>query len=163
MSLIICGTGHRPGRAFPHDDATFVRLIDLATGWLKEHKPDVVISGMALGWDMALAKAALDLGIPVHAYLPCRGQADRWPKRSVERYVWLLERCAVKKLISKGEYADGVMQLRNEAMVDDVDLVLALWDGSPGGTKRCIDYANENGVKVENLWPEWERIQMEDI
>ena len=31
--------------------------------------------------------------------------------------------------------------LRNRAMVDDCDLLIAIWDGSPGGTANCVEYA----------------------
>ena len=36
-------------------------------------------------------------------------------------------------------------------MVDHSDLVLAYWDGSSGGTKNCIKYAIDSGVKVVNI------------
>lgn len=37
-------------------------------------------------------------------------------------------------------------------MVDDCDSLLALWDGSSGGTKNCLDYARKKGKPYINLW-----------
>lgn len=153
-SFTICGTGHRPspGR-FDSDPATFARLTRLAFDWILDEQPDTVISGMALGWDQALATAALEHGIPVIAAIPFIGQADRWSKPDVERYWHLLERCSEKRVISTGGYSAEKFQRRNEAMVDDADLVLALWDGLPkGGTANCVAYAEAAGKPVVNLW-----------
>ncbi len=33
------------------------------------------------------------------------------------------------------------MQKRNEWMVDNCDMLVAVWDGTDGGTYNCIDYA----------------------
>ena len=33
------------------------------------------------------------------------------------------------------------MQARNQWMVDHCQLLIAVFDGSPGGTKNCVDYA----------------------
>jgi uncharacterized phage-like protein YoqJ len=49
------------------------------------------------------------------------------------------------------------MQIRNEWMVDNAHIVLALWDGSSGGTGNCIKYANRKSVNkpIINLWSSW--------
>lgn len=157
--MIVSGTGHRPDKLGGYDVATFNRLVDLATAWLKANRPSLVISGMALGWDQALAKAAIDLGIPVHAYVPFIGQADKWPKRSCEEYSKLLLQCTETKVICPGSYSPEKMQIRNERMVDACDLVLALWDGSSGGTANCVTYAEFDAMKpVTNLWPQYEEL-----
>ena len=148
--MIICCTGHRP-KSLPtgYDTAP---LIALAKPWLAARKPDAVISGMALGWDTAVAIAALELGIPVHAYIPFVGQADAWPQRAQTEYQSLLLRCAEIKVICPPGYEAWKMQARNEAMVDAADLVLALWNGEKGGTGNCCRYATEKGKPIENLW-----------
>jgi uncharacterized phage-like protein YoqJ len=148
----IAGTGHRPGKRFDYSEETFEDLVATASAWLKNNRPDTVISGMALGWDQALAVAAVRLGIPIHAYIPFIGQADAWPKPAVERYWRLLEQCAEKVTVCLGGYAPEKMQRRNEAMVDACDTVLALWDGSPGGTGNCVRYAEKTGKPVVNVW-----------
>ena len=47
------------------------------------------------------------------------------------------------------------MQLRNEAMVNDCDLLLALWNGTSGGTANCIRYANSVKREIRNLWSDY--------
>jgi uncharacterized phage-like protein YoqJ len=40
------------------------------------------------------------------------------------------------------------MQKRNEYMVDNSDIVIAVWDGSKGGTYNCVKYAEKLGKKI---------------
>lgn len=148
--MIVAGTGHRPPKLGGYSPAVFQQCARTATTWLKRNTPEEVISGMALGWDQALAYAAIKLGIPVRAYIPFVGQADNWPAGSHELYGRILMKCEVKRISI--DFHPRAMDDRNEAMVDDCDLVLALWDGSPGGTGNCIRYANDVGRQVVNLW-----------
>lgn len=150
----ICGTGHLPQHlpgGFSPD--TFHRLVSTAGAWL-DINPQVtdVINGMALGWDQALAQAALDRGLPVHAMIPCVGQADNWPTASHAYYQRLLAQCASRTIVCHGAYRPEMMQIRNEAMVDQAELVLALWNGEPGGTANCLGYAAMEGKPIVNLW-----------
>ncbi len=153
--MTICGTGHRPDKLGGYSKDVLRALITLADAWLAANAPEKVISGVALGWDTALAIASLRRGIPTHAYTPCPGQDSRWPEESRRRYRKILGKCeSVLTACPKG-YTASCMQRRNELMVDDADLVLALWSGAPGGTRNCVGYAREKGVKVENLWEAW--------
>ena len=44
------------------------------------------------------------------------------------------------------------MQLRNQYMVDNSDLVLAIWNGKEsGGTWNTIKYARKQGKKIQYL------------
>lgn len=156
MPSVIAGTGHRLGEKLGgYDDRIFKRLVGIAWDYLFTEQPDAVISGMALGWDQALATGAIDLGIPVTAYIPFIGQADAWPQRSIEKYWHLLEQCAAKKTVSLGGYSAEKMQIRNQAMVHDCTKIVALWDGSDGGTANCVRYAKKAGRPVTNLWEAW--------
>ncbi|HEX8696973.1 MAG TPA: SLOG family protein [Longimicrobium sp.] len=160
--MIIAGTGHRPdklriGTLDGFHPAVHARLVDLARAALQREAPARVISGMALGWDTALAEAALELGIPFDAYVPFAGQESRWPEPSRRRYQGLLARAERVVIVCPGGYAPEKMQLRNERMVDDADFLLALWDGSSGGTCNCIAYAEAVGRPYRNLWPSWVR------
>ena len=44
------------------------------------------------------------------------------------------------------------MQMRNRHMVDQADLLLSVWDGSPGGTGSTVAYARRQGVPVRAVW-----------
>lgn len=153
--MIVAGTGHRPGKLGGYDEVTFTRLTSLARGRLRELKPEKVISGMALGWDQAVANAALDLHIPLIAAVPFDGFEARWTHAQQDRFSLLLDQSDEVETCSPypGQRA---YQLRNEWMVDRANLMLALWDGSWGGTFNCIRYAEKVGRPVENLWDQWE-------
>lgn len=148
--MIVAATGHRP-KSLP-TGYDLAPLIAIVKPWLASRKPDAVISGMALGWDQAVAIAALDLGIPVRAYVPFVGQADAWPARSNYEYQQILLKCESVRIVSPGGYEIWKMQTRNEAMVDDCDLLLALWNGEKGGTGNCVRYAEKQGKPIENVW-----------
>lgn len=160
--MIIAGTGHRPdkirmGALDGYQAPVHARLVGVARVALVRHAPDRVISGMALGWDTALAEAALDLGIPYDAYVPFEGQESRWPAGAQRRYHDLLRLARQVLVVSPGSYSVERMDLRNERMVDDCDLLLALWNGTPGGTRNCIRYASSVRRQMVNVWPEWQR------
>jgi uncharacterized phage-like protein YoqJ len=153
--LIIAGTGHRPKTLGSYDPRTAQRLVDLAGAALEKYRPAQLISGMALGWDTALATAAHDLNIPFVAAVPFRGQELAWPEESRDRYHRLLAVATEVTVVSKGGFSAAKMQRRNEWMVDRCDLVLALWNGGPGGTGNCVAYASLRERKVVNLWSSW--------
>lgn len=49
------------------------------------------------------------------------------------------------------KYSHNCYQIRNEWMVDHSARVIAVWNGSPSGTKNTIMYANQKGVPVVNI------------
>lgn len=154
-SLILAGTGHRPPKLGGYSDATFTALRSLAGTALTEIKPTTVISGMALGWDQALALAALDLGIPLIAAVPFKDQESMWPAASQAQFRAILARASKVNVVCDGGYAAWKMQRRNERMVDQCHVLLALWDGSSGGTGNCIRYAQSVNRRIVNLWSRW--------
>lgn len=153
--MIICGTGHRSNKLGGYSYAVFSRLVALAEAALKRYQPEKVISGMALGWDQALAQAAVNLNIPLVAAIPFKGQENMWPEASKKKYEELLSHAGVV-VVSSGNYAPAKMETRNEWMVDRSDLVLALWNGTSGGTCNCVRYAYQKQKRVINLWKTWE-------
>lgn len=153
---IICGTGHRPSKLGGYDNSTRNNLIRLAMYGLNRIKPALVISGMALGWDQALAQGAWDLGIPFEAYVPCISQDSKWSGLDRARYAVLLSKAKKVVYVTNHVYTDTCMQERNIAMVEASDGVLALWDGSDGGTANCITYAKTIPKPIFNLWKRWE-------
>ncbi len=160
--MIDAGTGHRPeklliGSSNAYDPRVFQRVVDLARAVLERRRTTRVISGMALGWDTALATAAVQLGIPFDAYIPFEGQESRWPTPARRRYQELLARAARIVVVCPGGYSREKLQRRNERMVDDADHLLALWSGAPGGTRDCLVYAELRGRTHENLWRHWVR------
>jgi uncharacterized phage-like protein YoqJ len=141
-------TGHRPNKL---GDCT--GLTEFAKHQMRDYIGPV-ISGMAQGWDTAWALAALDLGLQLTAAVPFPGQDDGWRPGDRALYRHILSRCVLVKII-KPMYEVGVYQRRNEWMVDHSFKMVALWNGTRGGTANCIRYAERRKVPVVNLWDEY--------
>jgi len=153
--MILAATGHRPDKLGGYSPDVSSMLRRLAASCIGELRPDQVISGMALGWDIAVAEAALLAGVPLTAAVPCRDQDVRWPPEARERYRRILARASRVHVVSPGAYSPAKMQRRNVWMVDRCDLLLALWDGSRGGTANCLAYADLRGRPYRNAWGLW--------
>lgn len=156
--MIIAGTGHRPNKLGGYDNNARETLTLIALEWLREHKPDKVISGMALGWDQALATAAILRDIPFIAAVPFKGQEEAWPASSRSRYHAILAYADEVVIVSEGGYSAKKMQIRNEWMVNKADRILAMWDGTPGGTGNCIRYARNIGKPIDNLYEIYKKV-----
>lgn len=110
------------------------------------------ISGMAMGIDMLCAERILNLkeqypDIKLECALPCEDQPLTWPQAQWERYFKILDSCDQKTLISK-EYTDTCMMDRNKYMVDKTDFLIAVWNGTNGGTANTVFYARQNGKPI---------------
>jgi uncharacterized phage-like protein YoqJ len=80
------------------------------------------------------------------------GQECQWPKQSQIQYNQILLKASNVIVVSDGGYDNWKMQVRNEYLVDHCDVLVALWDGSSGGTGNCISYAYKKNKKIINLW-----------
>lgn len=151
--LVVAVTGHRPQRLSGYSKDAYRRLVSAAETWLKLHGPKRVITGGALGWDMAVAAACVKLRIPYVVAVPFRGQEKRWSRDLQRRYELMLKHAA-KVVVLAEVYSRQVMQARNEWMVDRCNTVLAVFDGSPGGTQNCLLYAAATGKPIINIYKE---------
>lgn len=146
-----CFTGHRPGKLPWREDEDDPRCAALK----KRLAAEVLaaydkgyrhfICGMAQGCDLYFCEAVLALrecrpGVTLEAAIPCESQADRWPERDRLRYHKLVERCDYETMVQH-HYDRGCMQRRNRYMVDHSGLLIAVYDGRPGGTMQTIIYA----------------------
>ncbi|MGI5977308.1 MAG: SLOG family protein [Candidatus Limivicinus sp.] len=109
--------------------------------------------GMAIGCDMYFADAVLAMkeihpDISLEAVIPCASQPDRWAKPLRLRYNELLNRSS-KVTLMQVNYSPDCMQKRNMFMVDNSSLVLACFNGSPGGTMKTLVYAMRQGIETE--------------
>lgn len=157
--MILAATGHRPNKLGGYDADTRDRLRYFAEGLLREYEPELVLVRMAQGWDQAVASASMLLRVPFDAYVPCDGQELLWPEDAQQRYRAILKRAREINVVSPGPYEPWKMQRGNVAMVDALkspdDRLLALFDGTKGGTANCVRYARSIGVKVDNVWRAW--------
>ena len=153
--MILAVTGHRPPKIGGYDPAEPMRVWvrDQLVLALRTLHPVWGITGMALGVDQDFAQVCADLGIPFTAAVPCTGHDATWPDTSRRYYKHLLACAAEIFVVSPGPYAPWKMQVRNEWMVDHADEVLAVWDGSSGGTANCVAYVRRVGKNVRRIFP----------
>ena len=157
-------TGHRPNKLIPLGYGYDLRGSKWQT--LKKRIKDALLrydceelyDGMALGVDQITAIAVLELkdeghDIKLHAIIPCANQEKMWPESSQMLYQAILSKADTITYVSKEEYTSWCMQKRNEYMVDNTDMVIAVWDGSAGGTKNCVDYALSKNMDVLQMKP----------
>ena len=110
------------------------------------------LCGMALGCDLYFAEAVLDLrrqypDLTLEAAIPFGDQPGRWDEAQRRRYNGLIDRADKVTVLQIGYTSDCMMQ-RNRYMVDRSSLLLACFDGRPGGTMNTILYAERSGVKT---------------
>lgn len=153
---IICGTGHRPKLCpcgYNEDHAWFLELDQRLDRLLTHISPKAVIAGCALGFDTWLAETALNLGIPLHSYVPFKGQGENWPKKSQKRLEKLLDRSEVVRYTAES-YEKSCFLKRDREMVDNSEAVVALWnpEAMSGGTYYTIQYARKNSLPIINVW-----------
>jgi len=120
----------------------------------------VCISGMALGTDQLFVhvarrlKKAVDIdNVHIIAAIPCYGQELKWPVRSREEYHKVLALCDETVHVTQGRFTPSCMEQRNRWMVDRCDVLIAVYDGQPGGTANCIRYAREQGKTIYFIDP----------
>lgn len=150
-------TGHRPNKLGNDYDLSsdLIKRIKAELQFIiDKYKPAQLISGMALGIDTLWAKLAIENNIPLLAALPCQNQDKMWPQKSKLIYKDLLDNSlTTSHLVTDCEYNSKCMQDRNIYMVDNCDLLIAVWDGTSGGTGNCVRYANTVGKQMIILNP----------
>ena len=153
--VVVSFTGHRPPKigGYSIPNPTWEYLVDSIAEKLEELKPVGIITGMALGVDSIAAEIAIELGIPFIAAVPFKGQECKWPKPSQEKYHYLLSKAFEVVYVSEPGYAPWKMQTRNQWMVDNSSHLIAVWDGSAGGTGNCVSYAQSKGTRIIRIDP----------
>ena len=137
--MILVITGHRPQKmAAP---GTEQRVRPVLKWALETLKPQWLITGMALGVDQWMCEEALALGVPVLAAIPCLNQDAYWGPAARKVYNDLLARVQHREMVTNGPYKKHVMQERNRWMIDRATCVVAIFDGTPGGTANAVTYA----------------------
>lgn len=152
---VLAATGHRPNKLGGWSKSTNNKLTAFACNYLQKrgNRFDHVISGMAAGWDLAWAEAALLRGLTVWAAVPFPGQESQWNEYEQRRYRDILNQCSIVYEVN-GCFELEAYQKRNRWMVDNCGELVALWNGSKGRTANCVKYATDK-VSIVNLWNKW--------
>lgn len=154
-------TGHRPNKLGNDYTGTSPLLTALRAKIIEAimlncNKPDelTLITGMALGIDQLFAEIAISMQFPFIAAIPCWNQDKMWTIQSKEQYGNILANklCTIYLVLAE-EYTAKCMQIRNQWMVDNCDLLIAVWDGTNGGTANCIRYATSKNKEIIRINP----------
>lgn len=156
-------TGHRPQKIGqppewlgqgPASDYIRREILKFLVEQNKKGNKLTLISGMALGCDLIFADIAVRANLPLIAAIPFEGQSRVWSKENQIIYNKILEypKCT-KHVVCDGGYSAKAMQVRNEWMVDNCDMLIAVYDGTSGGTGNCVKYAEQIGKEYFRIDP----------
>ena len=158
-----CFTGHRPEKlpwgGLETDDRCLLlkaRLRDAVEAAYAEGKRHF-ICGMARGCDFYFAEAVISMrtrkpDVTLEAAIPCIRQSASWSAAQRERWERLVEACD-RTTVLQGEYTPDCMIRRNRYMVEHSSLVIAVYDGSNGGTRRTLEYAIREKIPFVDINP----------
>ena len=157
-AISCCFTGHRPtklpwgGRETDPRCTALKYEIALRLEKIYEVGYKRFICGMAMGCDSFFAEAVLALrdihsDVTLEAAIPCGAQSEKWRKAQREKYNGLIDRCDSVKVLQY-QYTPDCMMRRNKYMVDQSSLLLACFNGKPGGTMNTILYAQRQKIQV---------------
>jgi uncharacterized phage-like protein YoqJ len=161
----IAFTGHRPNKLGGYDDNSPKRLalrqqieetLQRAVVKYGTTHQIIVISGGALGVDQDAARVAYKINIPFIVAQPCKNHESKWVQSAQIKYRKMLELAAQVVLVSDGTYTElgaKCMQDRNIWMVNHCDALVAVWDGTSGGTANCVRYAQKVGKPIVHISP----------
>lgn len=169
-----CFTGHRPDKLPWGLNEGDPRCAALKRSLLREIETLYqrgyrhFISGMAMGCDLYFAEAALGLrekcpDLTVEGAVPCPTQAGRWPEGQRRRWRDILNRCDLETVVQQ-HYDRYCMLRRNRYMVDRSASILAVFDGTPGGTQYTLNYAMDSKLDIlllDPLQPGAEAVRLE--
>lgn len=116
------------------------------------------LCGMARGSDLYFGELVLQLrakqpDVILEAAIPYRGQCDTWSRDDQLRYRRIVSQCDITTVLQE-EYTPHCMAKRNQYMVDNSALVIALYSGTPGGTRSTLLYAMRQKRETLILSPE---------
>lgn len=132
-------TGHRADKVALYNKGYIRHQIRAA---FNDLKADLVIQGMCDGIDLMAAKYAYDLHIPFWSVRPWMGHhaAPGWQDWYLNARVYAERVIVLDK--SKKYTGPWLYHNRNKWMVDNCDVVVAVWDGErSGGTFATVRYA----------------------
>ena len=145
----VCFTGHRPEKLTQSEWLIKKDLENEIRQAIADGK-NVFITGMARGVDIWAAEIVLklrDAGQPIRLMCACPydGFEQGWRNEWQEQYQAILAASDFVKYVCPS-YNRACFQIRNEWMVNHSARVIAVFNGTPSGTKNTVDYAWRSGV-----------------
>jgi uncharacterized phage-like protein YoqJ len=161
-----CIFGHRPKKLpLMYDEQSpdcrrLKMLLYSEVDKMREIGVTTFLIGMAPGVDIFAAKIVLDIrrdypddNIRLVAVLPFEGQADRWAEIYRARYFRILAK-ADEVVTLQTRYTDDCLLEHNRYMLNSSSHLIAVYNGSEGGTKYTVDRAVEEEMDVVIINPD---------
>lgn len=149
-----CFTGHRPDKIGKSEDIVKEQIKNEVKKSVEEGY-FTFITGMAMGVDMWAAEIVIEekRNNP-EIKLVCAS-----PYPGFERNRCLADRMKYHEVLNNADYIINVsekytrfcFQIRNMWMVDRSDKVIAVYNGTRGGTYNTIKYAEKKNIQVVNI------------
>ena len=149
-----CFTGHRPDKIGKNEDTVKELIRNEVKRSVKEGYY-TFITGMATGVDMWAAEIVLEeKKTNPDIKLVCAS-----PYPGFERNRCLADRMKYHEVLNNADYIINIsekytrfcFQIRNMWMVDRSDKVIAVYNGSRGGTYNTIKYAEKKNIRIVNV------------
>lgn len=159
MGKKCCFTGYRPQKLpFLRQETgrEYQKLYAVLTEEIRgaiDRGYDYFISGFAEGVDLMAAEIVIALkrdgyDIALEAAMPAMNQTEGWDDFSRGVYYMLLDQADRRVCLDKTMTKYSCLR-RDEYMVEQSDLVIAVFDGKKGGTAYTVNYARK---KNRDLW-----------
>ena len=148
-------TGHRP-----EDLENIAWITESLEKLLIGLKPEILYQGMAAGADLMSAEVAHKVGIPFIAARPWSTHTPRIEDKKL--YEWTMLNALKVVNVDEIDYYSGphLYHNRNEYMVDNADIVIAIWNGkATGGTAACVRYAKKKAKTIIQINPSKKEIK----
>lgn len=163
--VTIALTGHRSSKLYGYDltDPRYLQLKEklrsiIAQG-VQAYGSLVCISGMALGadtlWAQVITESKLQYPgqITFIAAIPSQHQAGRWPQSSKDTWNQLMAQADRIWVSPSFDYIQALFE-RNRYMVDQAQVLIAIWDGvHKGGTAYTVQQAQKAGKRLIHIRP----------
>ncbi len=121
---------------------------------------DTFMFGACYGFDLICAEQVLlrkqivrrtdPVNINLVAVVPFEEQASGWKTQDRERYFNILSKCDEVITLNK-HYQSGCYHERNRYMVDCSRRLICYYDGSCGGTRYTVEYAESKSISISNI------------
>ncbi|MFJ5308117.1 hypothetical protein [Streptomyces sp. NPDC088350] len=154
MTRIGC-TGHQTLTAATRRNVVHAIASEITRRWRDEL---IGLCCLAEGADQLFALTILASGGRMHVVIPSNEYESTFhTKQSRENYKALLNIASDVSTLSFSAPSEDAFMAAGQEIVDQCDVLLAVWDGKPaggkGGTADVVAYARRMGVEVRIIWP----------
>ncbi len=157
--ICCCFSGHRPEK-LTESEHHIKRKLEAAIEDAIDAGYTTFISGLARGTDIWTARIVLkkrkrDKSIKLICAIPYDGFEKRWDETDKFQYRDIMKKADYVKYVCE-HYSKTCFQLRNKFMIDHSSRLIAVYNGSGGGTRNTINYAKRQGIEIINVLSEKE-------